>query len=49
MLKIIVQVEPFVRLDKAIFNYGFNQNLIGKQIFLKFTSFNGLERKANFR
>lgn len=37
--------EPFVRLDKAIFNYGFNQNLIGKQIFLKFTSFNGLERK----
>ncbi|NUF22725.1 hypothetical protein HUN23_08100 [Acinetobacter oleivorans] len=37
--------EPFVRLDKAVFNYGFNQNLIGKQIFLKFTSFNGLERK----
>ncbi|MDC4571043.1 phage tail protein [Acinetobacter baumannii] len=37
--------EPFVRLDKAIFEYGFNENLVGKQIFLKFTSFNGLERK----
>jgi len=37
--------EPFVRLDRAIFNYPFNENLVGKQIFLKFTSFNGLERK----
>lgn len=37
--------EPFVRLDKAIFEYEFNENLVGKQIFLKFTSFNGLERK----
>ncbi|HGW3510445.1 TPA: hypothetical protein ACNIAY_003801, partial [Acinetobacter baumannii] len=37
--------EPFVRLDKAIFKYSFNENLVGKQIFLKFTSFNGLERK----
>jgi len=37
--------EPFVRLDRAIFNYLYNENLVGKQIFLKFTSFNGLERK----
>lgn len=37
--------EPFVRLDRAIFNYPFNENLVGKQIFLKFTSFNGLECK----
>lgn len=37
--------EQFVRLDKAIFEYSFNENLIGKQIYLKFTSFNGLERK----
>lgn len=37
--------EPFVRIDKAIFEYDFNQNLIGKQIYLKFTSFNGLEQK----
>ncbi|MFH4351907.1 hypothetical protein WAJ70_22730, partial [Acinetobacter baumannii] len=36
--------EPFVRLDKAIFKYSFNENLVVKQIFLKFTSFNGLER-----
>lgn len=37
--------EPFVRLDKAIFEHAYNQNLIGNQIFLKFTSFNGLEQK----
>lgn len=37
--------EPFVRLDKAIFKYPFNDGLVEKQIFLKFTSFNGLERK----
>jgi hypothetical protein len=37
--------EPFVRLDRAIFEYPYNENLVGKQIFLKFTSFNGLERK----
>ncbi|MDC4566414.1 phage tail protein [Acinetobacter baumannii] len=37
--------EPFVRLDRAIFAYPYNENLVGKQIFLKFTSFNGLERK----
>ncbi|MFV5360739.1 phage tail protein [Acinetobacter oleivorans] len=37
--------EPFVRLDRAIFVYPYNENLVGKQIFLKFTSFNGLERK----
>ncbi|MBF4456093.1 hypothetical protein IRT38_12070 [Acinetobacter sp. SK-43] len=36
--------EPFVRLDKAIFEHAYNQNLIGNQIFLKFTSFNGLEQ-----
>lgn len=37
--------EPFVRIDRAIFEYDFNQNLIGKQVYLKFTSFNGLEQK----
>ncbi len=37
--------EPFVRLDKAIFKYPYNDGLVEKQIFLKFTSFNGLERK----
>gem|GEM_PF-2427845 len=37
--------EPFVRIDRAIFEYEFNQNLIGKQAYLKFTSFNGLEQK----
>ncbi|MFV5662260.1 phage tail protein [Acinetobacter pittii] len=37
--------EPFVRLDRAIFEYPYNESLVGKQIFLKFTSFNGLERK----
>ncbi|WP_213062106.1 phage tail protein, partial [Acinetobacter baumannii] len=37
--------EPFVRLDKAIFKYPYNEGLVEKQIFLKFTSFNGLERK----
>lgn len=37
--------EPFVRIDRAIFEYDFNSNLIGKQVYLKFTSFNGLEQK----
>lgn len=37
--------EPFVRIDRAIFEYEFNSNMIGKQIYLKFTSFNGLEQK----
>lgn len=37
--------EPFVRIDRAIFEYEFNPNMIGKQIYLKFTSFNGLEQK----
>ncbi|MCG8283195.1 phage tail protein [Acinetobacter seifertii] len=37
--------EPFVRLDKAIFKYPYNEGLVEKQFFLKFTSFNGLERK----
>ncbi|QKT97710.1 fibronectin type III domain-containing protein [Acinetobacter lwoffii] len=37
--------ESFVRIDRAIFEYDFNSNMIGKQIYLKFTSFNGLEQK----
>ncbi|MGO3918269.1 phage tail protein [Acinetobacter venetianus] len=37
--------ESFVRIDRAIFEYGFNSNMVGKQIYLKFTSFNGLEQK----
>lgn len=37
--------EPFVRIDKAIFEHSFNKNLIGKQIHLKFTSFNGLQQQ----
>lgn len=37
--------ETFVRIDRAIFEYDFNPNMIGKQIYLKFTSFNGLEQK----
>lgn len=37
--------ELFVRIDRAIFEYEFNSNMIGKQIYLKFTSFNGLEQK----
>lgn len=36
---------PFVRIDKAIFKYEFLDNLRGKQIYLKFTSFNGIEQK----
>lgn len=36
---------PFVRLDKAIFEHDFKSNLIGRQIYLKFTSFNGLQQK----
>lgn len=37
--------ESFVRIDRAIFKYTVNKNLIGKTIFLKFTSFNGLQAK----
>ncbi|WP_180138473.1 phage tail protein [Acinetobacter sp. YH12043] len=37
--------ESFVRIDRAIFEYDFNSNMVGKQICLKFTSFNGLEQK----
>ncbi len=37
--------EAFVRIDRAIFEYDFNVNMVGKQIYLKFTSFNGLEQK----
>lgn len=32
--------EQFARLDQAIFRYAFNASLIGKTIWLKFTSFN---------
>lgn len=37
--------ESFVRIDRAIFEYDFNPNMIGKEVYLKFTSFNGLEQK----
>lgn len=37
--------ESFIRLDRAIFEHGYSNSLIGKQIYLKFTSFNGLEQK----
>ncbi|AOA58284.1 phage tail protein [Acinetobacter larvae] len=37
--------ESFVRIDRAIFEYSINSNLIGKRIYLKFTSFNGLQQK----
>ena len=37
--------ETFIRLDRAIFEHAYNSNLIGKQIYLKFTSFNGLQQK----
>ncbi|MCV2452970.1 phage tail protein [Acinetobacter johnsonii] len=37
--------DPFVRIDRAIFEHEFNPNMVGKQIYLKFTSFNGLEQK----
>ncbi|WP_457794990.1 phage tail protein [Acinetobacter baumannii] len=37
--------ESFVRIDRAIFEYDFNSNLIDKTIYLKFTSFNGLQQK----
>ena len=37
--------ESFVRIDRAVFNHDYNSNMIGKQIYLKFTSFNGLEQK----
>lgn len=37
--------ESFIRIDRAIFNYDYYENMIGKQIYLKFTSFNGLQQK----
>lgn len=37
--------EPFVRIDRAIFQHDFNTNMIGKSIYLKFTSFNGIQQK----
>lgn len=37
--------EAFVRIDRAIFSHDYNENMVGKQIYLKFTSFNGLEQK----
>lgn len=37
--------ESFVRIDRAIFEYDFNPNMVDKQIYMKFTSFNGLEQK----
>lgn len=36
---------PFVRIDRALFEYSYGTNLVGKKIYLKFTSFNGLEHK----
>ena len=36
--------EHFVLIDRAIFEYDFNLNMVGKQVYLKFTSFNGLEQ-----
>lgn len=38
--------SPFVRLDKAIFKYTYDSALDGRQIFFKFTSFNGLQEKV---
>ncbi|QXO06660.1 hypothetical protein SEA_EFFIE_260 [Acinetobacter phage Effie] len=35
----------FARLDKAIFKYTYDPILNGRQIFFKFTSFNGLQEK----
>jgi len=37
--------ESFVRIDRAIFQHDFNTNMIGKSIYLKFTSFNGIQQK----
>jgi len=37
--------ESFVRIDRAIFSHDYNENMVGKQIYLKFTSFNGLQQK----
>ena len=37
--------EAFVRIDRAIFSHDYNENMVGKQIYLKFTSFNGLQQK----
>lgn len=36
---------PFVRINRALFEYSYGSNLVGKKIYLKFTSFNGLEHK----
>lgn len=37
--------ESFVRIDRAIFSHDYNENMVGKPIYLKFTSFNGLQQK----
>ncbi len=37
--------ESFVRIDRAIFQHDFNTNMIGKSIYLKFTSINGIQQK----
>lgn len=37
--------ESFVRIDRALFKYDFNANMVDKQIYLKFTSFNGIEQR----
>ncbi len=37
--------EPFVRIDRAIFQHDFNANMVGKSVYLKFTSFNGIQQK----
>lgn len=37
--------ESFVRIDRAIFSHDYNENMVGKQIYLKFTSFNGLQQR----
>lgn len=37
--------EAFVRIDRAIFNHDYNENMVGKQLYLKFTSFNGLQQR----
>lgn len=37
--------EAFVRIDRAIFSHDYNENMVGKQLYLKFTSFNGLQQR----
>ena len=37
--------EPYVRIDKAIFRYPYNHKFyLNKQLYFKFTSFNGLQQ-----